>query len=118
MSLEVEPVRDKILGRFPCSFGLMEAQVEGLCDYLERSACNARVKDREGLIKVPQVKSFLQTELKGTGGDSLLAKNPALSPRATGHPVPGETPQRGLILYLGLPLRRVGEDREGRHIVL
>jgi hypothetical protein len=74
MGLEVEPVRDKILGRFPCSFGLVEAQVEGLCGYLERFACNPRVKDREGFIKVPQVKSFLQTELKRTGGTRFLPK--------------------------------------------
>jgi hypothetical protein len=43
----------------------VEAQAKGLCDNLERFACNARVKDREGLIEMA-VANPPEIELKPT----------------------------------------------------
>jgi len=114
--LQVEPVRDEIPRGLPCAFDLVEAQAEGLCNGDERSACHARVKDREHLIITPQVKPFLSIELKRACGDACCGKYSALTSLAKIPAASRESPQHGLILYRRLPPRGVGEDREGRHL--
>ncbi|HEV3347141.1 MAG TPA: hypothetical protein VHC93_08640, partial [Methylomirabilota bacterium] len=116
MRLKVEPVRDEVPRGLPRAFDLMETQTEGRRDRVELFACHARVKNREHLIKTPQVKPFLPIELKRTSGDSCSGKYLALASPVKLPAASRESPQRHLILHLRLPTRGVSEDREGRHL--
>src|SRR5438874_1768781 len=105
VAFKIEPLRDECECHPPCSFNLIEALAEVLCDPRQRLSGNTSIKHGEDHVEATEVDA-LNLELKWSGIHLLLRKDSPLSSGADIAASPRDPAKQDAIFHHGLPPRR------------